>query len=1010
MKLSWHKFSAILIVVLSIVVFSTTLSFAATLTINELNGSGDISVTPDNNDGNYEYTNGESVTIEVLPDPGYEFSHWENNDGEQVETDNPYTFNMESNDKVLVAVYSEYDLTRSTAGEGSGSISVDTDNYPQVEIEANPDDGFEFSGWSGDISTSKQNQNPVTIDMTSDRAITANFSKGTVSDFEIGPSYIVFNTGVREYDFRPQAISEEGVREDVTIDFQFSTDASYVYIVNKETGESIVPGGVNAGNNKDGVNYETANRRIILSNTGLLSNLELGKTFEIRLGDPNNGTVLAEFTIKGAYARPKMDVSLKGHPQYGVLEDDKVYYLSEKDDLNVDIRANSDLSNQQIVNSVTSTDPGFLGRDVSLSSFTWETVNGSSDIDDVVNGNLSGDWKTDDYGDNNNWEMDPAPFINQVNSLEQGNELQIIAVRMKAYALGAINYTDKSYYFAIDQSKPEVTSIEPGIATDELEGKNLDEQISLVDNNSADSAEPEITVGFNEVLSGIDSSDINARAIKVDDSRPLNLIVQDYAEDFDRNFNQEVDQKLRVIDYNESLNEATLFPYGNLQEGKYVVRLTVKDRAGNVNDQIANDDGVTGFTFMLKVNQDSPIINNITLRDNNGQETGNIISTSGGRLQFDTHNAEELRYQIRRRDQTGETWTYVSETEMDKKTQFINRTFNDIGVALEDGMYEVIMVADDIKLQQEVITAIEDINTTLGTDIESEVENAIKESLNEQSLRLNENRTEVRAFRFEVDGTPPDIGGIKYVNPETGEAEDPNDDGSFGILYTATPTFQIKISDRSPLGNLDIEIDDILAGVVKQQTETVEGEVVNTIQFTPNTPLSDGVHSIKIDVEDKWGNPKDEGDDPYEEVFENIFETQNVAKGITFNISDGDRLSVKEASAIEITLPQDQALDKSSLQVEVNGKLVIDGKSKAAGVQDFEVITFNDWDKFILFSMYPLPAGRNEISVTVDDQRGNTTGNSVTFTADLPREGFGFGRLGKFLLEKAKKLEEQSSN
>ncbi|MGM0370253.1 MAG: InlB B-repeat-containing protein [Bacillota bacterium] len=993
-----YRLLVIMTVTLMIILMFSTFSFAATLTINEVDGSGEVTKDPEG-----PYNNGDEVTLETIPDSGYRFVEWQNNNGEELETINPYDHTMGADDEVIVAVYEEYTLD--TSVDGSGGLTVDRSNYPEVVIEADADSGFEFSGWDGDVPTGAENQNPVTIDMTSDKSVTANFSKGRVSNFEIGPSYIVFNTGVREYDFRPEAISEDGVSEDVTMDFQFSTDAARVYVVDKETGDTVASAA--AGKNENGVHYELANRRVILSNTILLSNLELGETFEVRLGDPNNGPELAEFTIKGAYARPRMDVSLKGHPQYGVLEDDRVYYVNQKDDLNVDITANSDLSNQQIVNSVTSTDPGFLGRDVSISKYTWPEIDGTSDIDDVVNGNLSEEWITDDYGDNENWEMNPEPFINELNSLPEGDTLQIMAVRMKAYALGALNYTDKNYYFAIDQTKPEIDSVKPGISTDELEGKDLDEQISLVDNNSADSPEPEIKIGFNEVLSGIDVENINARAIKVDDSRPLNDIVQDYKEDFDQTFDQDIDQRLRVIDYNQESNEATLFPYGNLQEGKYAVRVTVEDNAGNVNDQIASDAGITGFTFILQVNQDQPIINNISLRDDNGQETDSIISTSGGRLQFDVHNSQELRYQIRRRDQTGETWNYISDKELDNKTKFINRTFDDLGVTLEDGTYEVIMVADDIKLQEGVVDAIETIGPADGSDIETEVRTAIEAELDEQNLRLNDRRTEVRAFRFEVDGTAPQIGGVKYINPQSGEAEDPDDDGTFGILYTATPTFQVEITDRSQLGNLDIEIDDVLAGVTKQRVTKEDGKRVNKITFTPNTPLSDGEHSIKIDVEDKWGNPADEdGDSPYEKVFENVFETQNVAKGITFNINDGDRLSVKESSAIEVMLPTDKTLDKTSLEVKINDKLVVDGKSKAIGSQDFEVISFDDWDRFILFSVYPLPSGKNEISVTVDDQRGNTTGNSVGFMIDNYREGFGFGRLGKFMLEKAKKLEE----
>ena len=1008
MKLNWHKFSVILILVLSLVLLSTVASYAASLDLKQIGGTGSVQKSPDKDD----YATNEEVTIEATPGTGYKFVEWQDNDGNTLTTNQVYTFNMPDTDTTYTAVYERYDYSV-TVMQGEGSYEIE-DNYPQITFTANPGGGFEFSHWSGDAPPAKQNQKSMTITIEEDTELDLNFSQGTVSDLQVTPSYVVFNTGFREFDFRTAAIAPDEEKQYVEIGFEFSTDAPSVYVIDENGNPILGTGqdGVAAGNTSGGIYYERQNRKINLD-ISALNALEDGTTGEVRLGSLN-GPRLLEFTIRGSFPKPYMEVELNNHPQYGTLEPNQLYFLNNKDNLTVNITANSDLLSQNVVHPFKINEPVVLGRDLGLTSYTWYEVTAADDIGNLLNGGLDEKYKLGEYDDKDNWVMDPAAINNALNQAPAGTSFRIAAVRMKAYARGAADYADQKYYFAIDQNKPQIASVTPGIDTDELEGQNLDKQISLVDSNAAESAEPEIRVEFNELLSGIAEEEINARAIKVDDSRPLDEIVQDYTDDFDQAFDQDVTKRFQIINFDEQANEATIFPYGKLEEGKYVVRITVKDNAGNVNDQFDKEDGgVIGFNFVLKVNQGSPIINNITLRDNDGQETAGIISTSGGRLQFDVHNSEELRYQVRRRDKRGETWTYVSETELDKKTQFINRTFSDIGVPLEDGTYEVIMVADDIKLQEEVVTAIEAIDINEGSDIETEVEDAIKSELNAENLRLNDNRTEVRAFRFRVDGTPPQIGGIKYVNPNSGAVEDPNDDGRFGILYTAAPTFQIKISDSSSLGDLNIKIDDISAGEINRDTEVVDGKKVNTITFAPNIALDDGSHSIKIDVADKWGNPTDEGDTPYEKVFENIFETQDVAEGISFNISDNPELSVKEASTIEVSLPADQTLDKSTLEVRIgdkdSGRLIVDGKSKAAGVQGFEIISFNDWDRFIIFAINPWTAGQNKISVTVEDKRGNTTGNSVQFRVYNYREGFGFGRLGKFLLEKAKKLDEAAN-
>jgi hypothetical protein len=67
------------------------------------------------------------------------------------------------------------------SGEG-GTIqpsqgSYDYDCGRLVEITATPDSGYEFSGWSGNVPSGYENDNPLIFTMISDRSITANFKR-----------------------------------------------------------------------------------------------------------------------------------------------------------------------------------------------------------------------------------------------------------------------------------------------------------------------------------------------------------------------------------------------------------------------------------------------------------------------------------------------------------------------------------------------------------------------------------------------------------------------------------------------------------------------------------------------------------------------------------------------------------------------------------------------------------------------------------------------------------------
>ncbi|GAI05994.1 unnamed protein product, partial [marine sediment metagenome] len=70
-----------------------------------------------------------------------------------------------------------YTLTMAVNGSGSTSPAVGAHPYPTetvVTIIANPDSGWEFDSWSGDLTGST---NPTTITMDSDKSVTATFTQ-----------------------------------------------------------------------------------------------------------------------------------------------------------------------------------------------------------------------------------------------------------------------------------------------------------------------------------------------------------------------------------------------------------------------------------------------------------------------------------------------------------------------------------------------------------------------------------------------------------------------------------------------------------------------------------------------------------------------------------------------------------------------------------------------------------------------------------------------------------------
>jgi uncharacterized delta-60 repeat protein len=143
------------------------------LTINATEG-GTTDPAPDV----YNYYSGTDVTIEPIADNGYEFSRWTGDVPEGHETDNPITITMDSDKSINANFIRQYTLTISAGAGGTTDPSPDNYTYDsgtRVSITAIPGDGCRFSGWTGDVLSGHENDNPLAVTMDSNKSVTAHF-------------------------------------------------------------------------------------------------------------------------------------------------------------------------------------------------------------------------------------------------------------------------------------------------------------------------------------------------------------------------------------------------------------------------------------------------------------------------------------------------------------------------------------------------------------------------------------------------------------------------------------------------------------------------------------------------------------------------------------------------------------------------------------------------------------------------------------------------------------------
>ena len=159
-------------------------------------------------DGEGAYSAGTSVTISAVPNIAYTFTNWTDKaSGAVVSSSASYTFALSAS-RTLVAnfVIKTYTLNASGSnGTVSKSPTQATYNHgSSVVLTAIPNPGFVFTSWSGNATGSV---NPLTVNMNSNKNITANFTAlvslgpisvplGLAGDYSILTKSGISSTGV----------------------------------------------------------------------------------------------------------------------------------------------------------------------------------------------------------------------------------------------------------------------------------------------------------------------------------------------------------------------------------------------------------------------------------------------------------------------------------------------------------------------------------------------------------------------------------------------------------------------------------------------------------------------------------------------------------------------------------------------------------------------------------------------------------------------------------------------
>ncbi|MBN1681934.1 thermonuclease family protein [Candidatus Bathyarchaeota archaeon] len=143
------------------------------LTIENPEGIGTVNPSP----GNYSYTFYQPVKVSANPAPGWIFNYW-TCDGLKQSLEKNTTILINA-DHVMKAFFSPINYTVKIFISGNGSVTKNPEKpyyiYGEtIQLSAEPDSGYLFSGWSGSINN---NYNSTSLILDNNEIITATFTK-----------------------------------------------------------------------------------------------------------------------------------------------------------------------------------------------------------------------------------------------------------------------------------------------------------------------------------------------------------------------------------------------------------------------------------------------------------------------------------------------------------------------------------------------------------------------------------------------------------------------------------------------------------------------------------------------------------------------------------------------------------------------------------------------------------------------------------------------------------------
>ena len=141
--------------------------------------------------GNNPAEHGSTVTLTATPAQGFKFDSWSGDDLSTIEKNNPVLTLTLTSSKTVAARFvqiGEIELILNVSPEGAGSVSG-AGRYPfdpAHPISATPKLGYKFVKWEGaGIAEELVNRSDITVDLTSDRSLTAVFEEVVVQQFAL---------------------------------------------------------------------------------------------------------------------------------------------------------------------------------------------------------------------------------------------------------------------------------------------------------------------------------------------------------------------------------------------------------------------------------------------------------------------------------------------------------------------------------------------------------------------------------------------------------------------------------------------------------------------------------------------------------------------------------------------------------------------------------------------------------------------------------------------------------